>query len=139
MDPLDQAVTLVESLDFEMIKLKLLDPNTGKGWSQDYCERACAEYRRFLALKRAYPALVAIVPSSPVDTFWHHHILDTRKYAADCEAVFGSFLHHFPYYGMGGGQDLDDLQRSWINTRSAYQRHFGPPPDDLWQSPVQCG
>ena len=136
---MDQAIALVATIDFDMVKKKLMDPETGEGWSQDHCDRVCAEYRRFLALRREYPMFAALVPSSPVDTFWHYHILDTQKYAADCESIFGSFLHHYPYYGMRDGKDLVDLENSWINTRNTYERHFGDPPDDLWQLPVRCG
>jgi hypothetical protein len=77
MDSMSQAIAETEALDFDMIKRKLMDPDTGEGWSSDYCDRVCKEYRRFLALRREYPMFTAIVPSSPVDTFWHYHIIDT--------------------------------------------------------------
>lgn len=35
-------------------------------------------------------------PLKDVDAVWHYHILRTQKYFADCEAVFGYYLHHFP-------------------------------------------
>ena len=62
------------------------------------------EYRRFLTLMKKYPH-EQTSPLVDVDMFWHYHILDTMKYAADCEAVFGYFLHHFPYVGMRGEED----------------------------------
>jgi hypothetical protein len=31
---------------------------------------------------------------------WHAHILDTKKYMVDCQAIFGRFIHHVPNYGV---------------------------------------
>jgi hypothetical protein len=127
----------IEDLDLEMIKLKLMDPDEGEGWTREYADQVCEEYRKFLALTRAYPDL-AIVPSGPVDKFWHNHILDTQKYGPDCEEVFGFFLHHFPYFGMRGEEDLANLNASWENTIDAYRRHFGEPPPGFWESGMRC-
>ena len=43
------------------------------------------------------------------------HILDTRKYAADCEAAFGHFVHHFPYLGLRGEEDTKALEAAFVN------------------------
>lgn len=136
----DSFMQGIANLDFTMVKRKLMDADAGEGWSQAYCDRVCEEYKRFLALKREAPEFTQIVPSSSIDTFWHYHILDTRKYAADCHAVFGFFLHHYPYYGMRGGDDVGDLQISWVNTRAAYFRRFVEEPDfdEIWRLPMQC-
>jgi hypothetical protein len=127
----------IEALDLEMIKLKLMDLEEGKGWSRDYADQVGEEYRKFLALTRTYPEL-AIVPSGPVDAFWHNHILDTQKYGPDCEMVFGFFLHHFPYFGMRGDEDMANLNASWENTIQAYRRHFGNPPPGFWEVGMRC-
>ena len=127
----------IEELEFDLLKLKLMDSEEGEGWTKEYTDSVEREYRRFLALTRAYPEL-AIVPSGPVDKFWHGHILDTQKYGPDCEKVFGFFLHHFPYFGMRGAQDERNLTDSWINTIDHYRIHFGEPPHDLWDSGTRC-
>lgn len=61
--------------------------------------RAQRDYRRYLALRLLYPERT-IMPtgwsSRMVDALWHEHILDTRRYAADCQAVYGAYLHHVP-------------------------------------------
>ena len=72
------------------------------------------EYRRFLKLLRRYSETNRIVPSLDVDEVssavssshnaaicvlaqvWHAHILYTEQYVADCERVFGHYLHHSP-------------------------------------------
>ncbi len=125
------AVGSIDSIDFSMIKLKLMDPEEGAGWSAEQCERVEVEYRRYLALSRHYPEK-AVVPSKIVDTFWHAHILDTQAYAPDCQAVFGFFLHHYPYFGMRGAADAQALGSAYDETLNLYERHFGIPPADLW-------
>jgi len=127
----------IEDLDLEMIKQKLTDSDEGEGWSPEYADQVAAEYRKYLALTRAYPEM-AIVPSGPVDTFWHSHILDTQKYGPDCDKVFGFFLHHFPYFGMRGDDDMANLNASWENTIQVYQRHFGEPKPGFWESGMRC-
>lgn len=124
-------LTEIESLDLTMVKLKLGDLEEGAGWSPAYCDRVDLEYRRYLALSRAYPEH-AIVPSKIVDTFWHAHILDTQAYAPDCQRVFGFFLHHYPYFGMRGPEDAQALGAAYDETLALYAKHFGAPPEDLW-------
>lgn len=114
----------IEALNFDMVKLKLQDPEEGKGWDIETCEEAEHEYRYFLALKVAYPE-EEIVPNQLVDAFWHQHILDTWAYHQDCQAVFGGYLHHYPYFGMNGPEDAQNLADAFERTKLLYARHFG--------------
>lgn len=125
------AVLKPADFDFELLLRKLQDHDEGPGWTASYCKRVCREYLRFLSLVRAYPD-VMLVPSKAVDTFWHAHILDTQRYAADCMRVFGHFVHHFPYLGMRGRADEDSLRAASEHSLSLYARHFGAPPADIW-------
>lgn len=118
------AMADIEALDLSMIKRKLQDPEEGMGWSEEECNEVEVEYRRYLALKRAYPEQ-EIVPNQPIDKFWHYHILDTQKYAKDCEALFGYFLHHYPYFGMNGPEDEQALTDAFSETEALYEAHFG--------------
>lgn len=113
-------------LDLSMIKLKLQDKEEGQGWSTEFCEQAELEYKRFLAMKRHFPN-IEIVPNKVVDVFWHQHILDTVKYCDDCQELFGYFVHHFPYFGMGGKEDYQNLCDAFEKTKSIYQNMFGQP------------
>ena len=113
----------INVIDFTMIKLKLQDVEEGQGWTTEKCEDAEKEYKRFLALKRTYPEK-EIVPHHAVDIFWHQHILDTAKYAEDCELLFGYFLHHYPYFGMNGKQDAQNLCDAFEETKQVYKKHF---------------
>lgn len=51
-------------------------------------------------------------------------ILDTEKYAQDCERVFGYFLHHFPYFGMRGEEDAAKLAASAGETKGLFEQEF---------------
>ena len=127
------SLTSIESLDLSWIRMKLMDHEEGQGWSDEFAGRVETEYRRYLTLARLHSSK-PIVPSREVDTFWHYHILDTQAYAADCEQVFGYFLHHFPYFGMRGPEDMDALGRAYDKTLELYEAEFGPSPEDLWPS-----
>ncbi|WP_192822779.1 hypothetical protein [Rufibacter sp. LB8] len=120
----NKALLLLEEVDFSMLKLKLQDAEEGLGWTPEECDSAEQDYKRFLALKYVYPQ-EEIVPNQVVDKFWHYHILDTQAYAQDCERVFGYFVHHFPYFGMRGEQDMRDLHTAFADTTALYKNHFG--------------
>jgi hypothetical protein len=113
-----------EDLDLDPIKVKLTDPKHGKGWSHEKVEKVATLYRRFLTLTRENPNST-IVPSEAIDDFWHCHILDTSKYAADCAEFFGYFLHHFPYLGLRGGDDERRLTEAFEETKNLYEMRFG--------------
>lgn len=124
-DPaLDAAVEKVSRLDFSMLRMKLVSEG---GWSLEACDEAEDLYRKFLALNIRYPE-TKICPNGPTDSFWHAHILDTRKYAEDCNELFGGLLHHFPYFGLRGPEDRADLERAFSNTTDLFIRHFGIDP-----------
>ena len=122
--PIEEVVAAIEALDLNPIKFKLMDPEEGEGWSRATADRLEIEYKRFLTLLVKHPDSV-IAPSKDVDAFWHGHILDTMKYAEDCERVFGYFLHHFPYFGMRGAEDAAALARAAETTRELLQKEFG--------------
>lgn len=113
----------VASLNFEKLKWKLTK-SAESTWSDDLCDFAEAEYRKLLSLKKWYPKL-SFVPSKLVDKFWHEHILDTQSYLDDCNAVFGYFIHHYPYFGIYGDADQNNLQVAFNETVALYEQHFG--------------
>ena len=127
MDRLDAV------LDLSGIRMKLADPEEGRGYSETDLDLREGEYRKFLALHLANPGM-DIVPCKLVDEFWHQHILDTRAYHDDCHAIFGEYLHHFPYFGMRGEEDARALQDAYVDTLDRYRAAFGEPPDETWIS-----
>jgi len=126
------ALEPVSSIDLSMVKLKLMDADEGLGWSAGQADRAEVRYRRYLQMVQLHPDR-SIVPAKDIDQFWHQHILDTRGYAADCQRVFGEFVHHFPYFGMRGDADAKNLISSYEGTKGLYREMFGEPYE------VECG
>jgi hypothetical protein len=118
------SFTAVMELDLEPIKAKLMHAASGEGWSREKADAVEQEYRRFLCLMKMYPH-EQTAPLVDVDTFWHYHILDTMKYAQDCERAFGYFLHHYPYVGMRGGDDAQVRIDSGERMRTLYEATFG--------------
>jgi len=125
MNSIQAIAKRVEELDLRPIKVKLMDPHSGEGWTEEYTDKVEIWYRRFLALSLKYPQKLLVV-NDAVDTFWHYHILDTRKYADDCQQVFGHFLHHFPYFGMRGEEDARNLQKSFDDNAAIVKADRGP-------------
>ena len=125
--------TLDEKLDLSNVRMKLADCDEGPGLSQARIDLMEGEYRKFLTLHLLHPG-ADIVPCEIVDEMWHRHILDTAAYRADCDAIFGEFLDHFPYFGMRGEQDAQDLEDAYAATLERYRDAFGEPPEGTWIS-----
>lgn len=126
-------------LDMRNIRMKLADPEEGEGLDSVELDVREREYRRFLALKLMHPD-ADVVPCKLADEMWHRHILDTRAYADDCQAIFGEFVHHFPYFGLRGPDDAQALQDAYADTLQLYRDAFGEPEPDTWisDSPTRC-
>lgn len=124
---------LADLLDLSNVRKKLADAEEGPGLSADRIDLMEAEYRKFLALQLMYPG-TDIVPCEIVDEMWHRHILDTAAYREDCDAIFGQFLDHFPYFGMRGEADAQALNDAYADTLRRYEDSFGKPPADTWIS-----
>lgn len=127
---LDEIRNRIELLDLDPIKIKLMDSEEGESWSRQTADHADLLYRRFLYLNAKYPSR-SIVPSKLVDTVWHAHILDTRKYAEDCDHIFGQFLHHFPYFGMRGVEDARNLASAFDESNCLYAEEFNTSPASI--------
>ena len=94
-------------------------------WTAERADIAQAEYVRFLTLLQKKPGFT-LVPwldtrgRDDLDQFWHQHILDTAKYAADCQALFGRMIHHNPHVPRGSEQENEAAAK----TRRLYARTF---------------
>ncbi|WP_317897093.1 glycine-rich domain-containing protein [Aurantibacillus circumpalustris] len=114
----------INALNFELIKLQLIDKEEGEGWALSTCEKVEKEYKRFLALKRAFK-YKDIIPNTLIDKFWNQHILHTKKYAEDCETIFGYFLHHSPLIFLNKKLASVSFKKAIEETKLLYQMHFG--------------
>jgi hypothetical protein len=119
----NSALEAVSQIDFSPINRKLQSENPAQ-WTDETLAEAETNYRRFLALNLLYPSTTLSV-NKIVDEYWHQHILDTRKYAADCEKVFGYFLHHYPYFGIAGEEDRKQNADAFSATARLWEGAFG--------------
>ncbi len=115
----------IEVLDLEPIKFKMAKEH---GYAPAQIEVLERWYKRFLFLTFKYKNEPTVVAEA-IDAFWHQHILDTRKYAADCAAVFGEFLHHFPYFGLRGEDDARALRAAYMATLQRMREEYGDTPE----------
>lgn len=121
---LNANVQLVFAFDLAPIKAKLMHVDSGEGWSREQADAAEGEYRRFLYLMKQFPH-EQVAPRVSVDIFWHYHILDTMKYAADCQQLFGYFLHHVPSGNMAGEDEEAEHLRAGARMQVLYEATFG--------------
>ncbi|OSC40327.1 glycine-rich domain-containing protein [Mycobacterium decipiens] len=119
------AVERVAQIDLSKINRKL-QYDEPERWSDVRIREAEEAYRRFLVLNLLYPQ-ERLAVNRDLDDYWHAHILDTQKYAADCERVFGSLLHHYPYFGLPGEEDEGQNVPAFGVTQRIWQETFGVP------------
>jgi len=109
-----------KALDLSPIKVKIMKEEC---WDFQQLELAEKFYKHFLMLHALEPTK-SIVPHKYIDTFWHYHMLDTRKYMTDCTTLFGHFLHHFPYLGMRGDEDKNRAKQLFTETNQLFKKYF---------------
>jgi len=120
------AISRIRELDLEPIVYKLTVSEHGEPptMTLEEADRNVVLYRQFLILNVLYPEQ-SIVPTRDLDEVWHTHILDTSKYEVDCNTVFGRMLHHFPYLGLRGPEDVTAWQTAFSETQRLFKEHFG--------------
>jgi hypothetical protein len=129
----------IDGLDLEPIVFRLISPEPGEpGMTLAEADDLIARYRCYLKLCAWFPG-EQIVPSADIDRAWHAHILDTEKYAADCDRVLGYFLHHFPYLGMRGEDDTRNWHAAYEATRELFAVYFGVSMSGDARSCRDCG
>lgn len=114
----------IDALDLEPIKFKLMNRHTTDCWTLEECDDTELLLKMYLKLAYLYPES-GVVPTEKIDGMWHAWILDTTKYFADCEHIFGYYLHHYPYLGLRGADDEVVLAKSFEQTRALFEEHFG--------------
>jgi hypothetical protein len=94
---MDKRWEKVAGLDLQPVRQKFAIKK-GFWWRVRWdAERIEQEYRQFLYLIICNPDKTVIPWSGDLDDFWHEHILDTAKYAQDCNTILGGFIHHNPH------------------------------------------
>lgn len=108
----EQALASTVAWDFSLAIEKILDTKGGE-WTRVRAEKAVHNYKRYMAVTKALGGL-QMVPNGDIDEIWHMHILDTRAYVDDCNALFGEYLHHYPYFGMLS----EENRQQWLQVQS---------------------
>jgi hypothetical protein len=121
----EERLRRIDVLDLEPIAYKLIHPDPGEmALSLADADQSVALYRCFLKLCVLHPG-TRIVPTRQLDRVWHAHMLDTAKYRADCDHLFGHFMDHFPYAGLRGEDDRRMWRADFAQTRRLFADHFG--------------
>ena len=124
--PEQDVIAAIQALDLEAVKLRVMDTELGEGWNREYADSIEVAYKNYLTMLVKYQDHAEdILLSEDVDEFWHTHILQTVKYAEDCQTTFGKFLHHSPHVGERSPADMKHRAVLAENTRDLYQREFG--------------
>ena len=120
----DAIPLAIKQLDLSRVVGKLNRvPPTISGEPMDV-GRAELDYRRFLTLRLVHSE-ETLVPTGSIDEFWHTHILDTRAYALDCDAVFGGFMDHDPDFGTNSDEEARENGEAFAVTQRLYREMFG--------------
>ena len=94
-------------------------------------------YKQFLALKAASLDIDATKLSPPplIDSVWHEHVLDTKRYAPACLLAFGHPIHHDP----NGDADVGQRALRREATLVALEKVYGDDYDEeLWAFPAEA-
>jgi hypothetical protein len=120
------VIAEIDALNLESVKMRLMDQELGQGWTSEYANSIEAAYKTYLKMITKYQDYAEqIMLAKDVDEFWHTHILQTMKYADDCEKVFGAFLHHNPHVGARTPEDAAKRTAQTEATRRLYEGEFG--------------
>lgn len=111
------------SLDLTDIVKKV---SQNHNWNDEQAKYAYQWYLRHLYLCIKYPSLPIAAISKSADDLWHQHILDTRKYATDCNLIAGRFLNHTPIYGKPSEFEI----AAYNKTLELYLEEFNEEPKD---------
>jgi len=121
MPTLEEAKRYIDSIDFSQIIDKMVKRDH---WLRSDALKICAFYRNYLFLRKKYSAIQRIPPSIEIDEMWHYHILDTKKYRRDCQAIFGGFHDHYPYFGFDEKSNQKDLEKAFEGVQKLYGEEF---------------
>ncbi len=92
-------------------------------WSPDLVAVCQLLYKRFLWLLVKFPDEL-LTPTCDIDEFWHNHILHTKRYIADCNALLGHYIHHQPS-DPGDIKESIIVKKQFQRTQELYAQEYG--------------
>ncbi|WP_139189251.1 hypothetical protein [Thalassobaculum litoreum] len=123
----DEARQYISDIDFTQLKSQFLcgsQDKEGLGWSQDKADAVESLFKEWLYLKRVYYGEL-VPPDFICQDLWQIYLKDSIKYVTDTSAIFGQYLHHFPYFGIGDKQEKKRREVAFLHTKSRYKELFG--------------
>lgn len=117
-------------MSFDATRIQALVLGRKTDWDLERFSTALAEYQRFLTLCKVNPEAKVMAPAD-VDELWHVHMLDSVHYTADCQRMFGGYLHHDPCIGEPDPFNTEE-------TLGLYQTQFGEEPGPAWKAMLTC-
>lgn len=118
---LEEAKEYIYSIDFSNIIYKMVNH---LGWLKHDALTVCNMYRNFLFLQMKYGKDHKLPPTEEIDEFWHLHILDSKNYRKDCDAIFGEYFDHYPYFGIDGKNSIKDVEDAFETMQKLYAKEF---------------
>ncbi|MAZ40340.1 MAG: hypothetical protein CMF49_09515 [Legionellales bacterium] len=126
MNSLDTAKDYLSRLDLSYLERKMCSSYYPMPqWQPKLAEVCVMLYKRFLWLLVKYPD-VQLVPTRDIDEVWHNHILYTKNYTQDCQALCGRYIHHIPS-DPDNTFELTSLSSNFEETKRLYQQEFNEP------------
>lgn len=104
-----RAQTKIYDLDLKKIMQGI---RKKRRWTAKRTKDAEHWYKNFLwmcYLNRQRPVAAL---GRDADLVWHDHILDTKRYQADCKAIFGGYLNHQPVFGKRSKADEEAIEET---------------------------
>ncbi|MES2614080.1 MAG: hypothetical protein V4591_01555 [Bdellovibrionota bacterium] len=118
----DSAKEYLDSFDFMPIIRKMV---IYEGWRLKDAIKTCDMYKKYILLIKKHGAKYNLTPSKEIDIFLHHHILHSEAYIDMCNKIFdGSYLHHYPYFGIDGKSTVEDLRQNFLKTQKLFFNEY---------------
>jgi hypothetical protein len=137
--PTEQVLAAIQALDVEPVKVRMMDPVRGEGWTREHADAVEITYKNFLSMLVKHPEHAEeIAMSEDTDEFWHTHILQTRKYAEDCQEMFGTYLHHSPHLEEITPEYEASRAASAEKTHQLYAQEFGAAMNEAWNGNIEA-
>lgn len=115
----DKTEVTLPVLDLISVRRRVWDEHSQE-WTRERIEKAVQRYLAFWQHCKEHPHDRLDPDNHDVDVIWHAHILHTKRYADDCQAYFGHFLHHTPVEHEFQGMIMDTYDNGCLGTwRSA--------------------
>ena len=114
---------IYSKMDLSCVLNRMIDK---EGWLKGDAEKALEMYKNFLLISRKYGSKdIFFIPTIDIDEIWHNHILCTKTYTKDMNAIFGRYFHHVPDEEAEHLELKYDSANSFQKTAEFYKKEFG--------------